>query len=483
MTRRKTVLVVDDDPGILRVLADGLANVLDMFDVLTASHGQEAVEILERRDVDVLVTDLVMPIMDGFALIAYLTNRGAPLPVVVLSGMAAHAMEARLSGYAGLRILRKPTSYQAVAQCVLEEIERIERGQVRGIPLAGVLQLLEAERRSCTVLVRSGKRRGRLHFESGTLLNAFSEDFGAEGEAAAFDILGWTDTAIEFAPLPPHVRRLVHTPLQLMLLDLAAMQDRAPGGGAAPEGAVPDPADVDPRSEPSPVDGPAAAATEPASPLELAEAEAAPVHAQPFGAPDDEGGEGGEPGAEPDVDGPGVDGPLEDPAPPAAVAPLETTPTEAMAEEPTTIEPSPAGPEALAAPAAMGTAPADPEPVPAPSAPAPAAPVPAAPVAASPGSGDPADHLLAAMDRLAARAREAEAALAAVADEVTAFQAARRRFDEIQERRERQRRELESFRDDVARLAREILGRVDGLFDAMVADAAGTEGEPPRTAP
>lgn len=460
MTGRKTVLVVDDDPGILHVLANGLANVLDMFDVVTANHGQEAVEILERQHVDVIVTDLVMPIMDGFALIAYLTNRGVTLPVVVLSGMAAHAMEARLSGYAGLRILRKPAGYQAVARCVLEEIERAERGQLQGIPLAGILQLLEAERRSCTVLVRSGKRRGRLHFESGTLLNAFSDDFGAEGEAAAFDILGWSDTAVEFAPLPAHVRRLVHTPLQLMLLDLAAMQDRtqpvphddlATAAGGAPDAGTP-------VAAPAPSDAPAASQGVPPPATEPASDEPAVVvdHV-----------------VEPVVE------PVPEPVAGLAVAEAaETTATEAAPEAPPASAPSkedaspaPPPPAAAGDADAADTDTADTDTADEPDA-----------HAVPPADGDAADEdaaeLLAAIERLAGRAREAEAALGAVAAEVEAFQAARRRFDAIQARRERQRRELETFRDDVARLAREILGRVDGLFDAMAPEESGGPADP-----
>jgi predicted RNase H-like nuclease (RuvC/YqgF family) len=86
--------------------------------------------------------------------------------------------------------------------------------------------------------------------------------------------------------------------------------------------------------------------------------------------------------------------------------------------------------------------------------------------------------LLGAVERLTNRAREADAALAAVAAEVEAFREAQRTFDAVNEQREQRRRELEAFRHDVASLAREILGRVDGMFaaeGAAAVDAKGTE--------
>lgn len=80
--------------------------------------------------------------------------------------------------------------------------------------------------------------------------------------------------------------------------------------------------------------------------------------------------------------------------------------------------------------------------------------------------------MLAAIERLARRAKAADEALAAVASEIDAFREAQRRFDEATAQREQRRRDLERFRDEVAQLAREILGRVDGLFDAMASDPA-----------
>jgi len=487
MTGRKTVLIVDDDPGILYVLANGLSTILDMYDVVTAGNGREAVEVLERRPVDVLVTDLAMPIMDGFALIAYVTNQRSTLPVVVLSGMASHSVDQRLSGFGGLRVLSKPASYQDVAQCVLEEIERVDMGQVEGIPLAGVLQLVESERRSCTVIVKSGKRRGRLQFESGRLMNAFSEDFGAEGEAAAYDILSWNDTAIEFEHLPNTVRKLIHTPMQLMLIELAVVQDQirghedglddvapAPAGEPAEEapatdpptavGAAPDVAPSDGAGAQLVPDGHADLATDgDDAAAAAADADHAPGHAESAAA-----------------DGP-ADGPSDDPSDgpsegPGSAAAAER-PTEPLVATPVVPHERPTYPHVVATqPDSSGGAPMSDEPM-NPS----ASEQPSAAPAPTPADDAHVGAMLVAVERLAERARAADDALAAVAVEVDAFRAAQRRFDQVNAQREARRQELEAFRDDVARLAREILGRVEGLFDDLgSAPDRGREASPRR---
>jgi len=490
VTGRKTVLIVDDDAGILRVLSDGLSGVLDLFDVVTASNGQEAIQELERRPIDVLVTDLAMPVLDGFSLIGYVTNRRSALPVVVLSGMVGSMLDQRLAGYGGLRVLRKPASYQEVATCVLEEIERVDRGLIEGIPLSGVLQLVEAERRSCRVVVTSGRRRGHLDFESGRLINAFSDDFGAEGEAAAYDILGWSDTAIAFEPLPANVRRLIHTPMQLLLVELAAAQDRDADLGEAPPAEPPAPTGAD-AAAPGPVDaetpdGGEGSATnagpgDPAAPPDVVEPE-----------PDDEAAARMPAGDEIEPDAITVDEPegvdasllLADPSPTAATeaarepeaegaeaaVPVDAATDadrEAAAEAPIdAAAPAPAEAREPAPSEARERAPADASDPASTDAPA------AGPSAASPPADAHVRDMLAAIERLAQRAKTADEALAAVAAEIGAFREAQRRFDEEIALRERRRRDLERFRDEVGRLAREILGRVDGLFDAMAGDAA-----------
>jgi CheY-like chemotaxis protein len=478
MTGRKTVLIVDDDPGILYVLANGLSTILDMYDVVTAGNGREAVEVLEQRPVDVLVTDLAMPVMDGFALIAYVTNQRSTLPVVVLSGMASHSVDQRLSGFGGLRVLSKPASYQDVAQCVLEEIERVDMGQVEGIPLAGVLQLVESERRSCTVIVRSGKRRGRLQFESGRLMNAFSEDFGAEGEAAAYDILSWADTAIEFEHLPNTVRKLIHTPMQLMLIELAVVQDQIRGHdeeapdvateGSAPPATPDDRTDAAAATEPAeaPHDG-AGAGTAPDGDAELAPDrgdDAAPADRAPdeavvatdavaVAAASDR-----EETAAREDDQPAVGRPAEPTAAAAVVPHDRPTHDPVVATQPESSGGAPMPDETKTASAAEKSS---------------AAPPP------TPADDAHVDAMLVAVERLADRARAADDALAAVAVEVDAFRAAQRRFDQVNAQREARRQELEAFRDDVARLAREILGRVEGLFDDLGPDR-GQEAAPRR---
>jgi len=492
MTRRPTVLVVDDDPGILHVLSSGLSRALEGFEVMTAGNGREAIDLMAQRPPSVLVTDLAMPVMDGFALIAHVTNHRPSLPVVVLTGLAPASTEPQLASFGSLRVLRKPVSYQTVAQAVLEEIERMERGENESIALAGVLHLVESERRNCTVVVRSGKRRGHLHFDSGRLVNAFSDDFGAEGEAAAFDILGWPHTAIDLEPLPHHVRHLVQIPLRRLLDEVAAanapaVTDAAPAGTEVPEiDMVPDRVYDTPNLASVNIGAQPEAIDIPNDESEADIVDALPGEANDIGSPAGEtramdaptGGADAAADADADADtDTETDTDIDDDdsilttlfvTEPASTAAAESDHPETDVTVPALDTPPDA---VVAAPAAAPAASMsagfhEPSPI----------------QAADAKDEDHVPRMIAAIERLAHRAREADEALAAVATEVEAFREARRRFDEVTEQRDRRRQELEALRVDVAHLAREILGRVDRLFDPMQPDPTPDAAqEPPST--
>jgi DNA-binding NtrC family response regulator len=79
------VLVVDDVPALAQQYAYDLKRV-GSYDVLTASSGVDALELVTRSAVDCIILDLEMPGMDGFAVLRALEDRGSEVPVIVYTG-------------------------------------------------------------------------------------------------------------------------------------------------------------------------------------------------------------------------------------------------------------------------------------------------------------------------------------------------------------------------------------------------------------
>ena len=79
-----SVLVVDDDPELTNLLL----NYLDAqgYSVLTACGGEEALEILQEKDIDLVLLDIVMPGMDGLQVLQWIRQNHPEIIVVMMSG-------------------------------------------------------------------------------------------------------------------------------------------------------------------------------------------------------------------------------------------------------------------------------------------------------------------------------------------------------------------------------------------------------------
>lgn len=103
-----TILVVDDERQVREVIADGLRGL--GCNVVTAGDGRLGLQLAQElaAELDVVVTDLHMPRLDGLGLVRALRDRGSKLPVVVASGRLEPADAARLAELGIQERLPKP---------------------------------------------------------------------------------------------------------------------------------------------------------------------------------------------------------------------------------------------------------------------------------------------------------------------------------------------------------------------------------------
>jgi CheY-like chemotaxis protein len=115
-----TVLLVDDDPGVRFALTEVLRD--RGYSVRSASSGAQALRLLE--DVDVVVTDLSMPGMDGLELLAHIAACAPALPVILLT---AHGSEnlVRIASSRGARgCVSKPFDIDEIVRVIERTLRR-----------------------------------------------------------------------------------------------------------------------------------------------------------------------------------------------------------------------------------------------------------------------------------------------------------------------------------------------------------------------
>jgi two-component system, cell cycle sensor histidine kinase and response regulator CckA len=123
LTGQGTILLVEDEEGLRQLNARGLAS--RGYTVLEAGNGIEAIEVLERSDgqVDLVVSDVVMPEMDGPTLLRELRRRNPTLKIIFVSGYAEEAFQKHLPAEGEqFAFLAKPFTLKQLVNAVKETL-------------------------------------------------------------------------------------------------------------------------------------------------------------------------------------------------------------------------------------------------------------------------------------------------------------------------------------------------------------------------
>jgi CheY-like chemotaxis protein len=112
------ILIADDEPGERSVLAQGLAR--HGHDVVAVADGAAAVAALATARYDLIIADIVMPVMDGIALALKAASEHPNVKIVLVTGYAAELMRARNLEALVHRVVTKPYSIADMAAMVAE---------------------------------------------------------------------------------------------------------------------------------------------------------------------------------------------------------------------------------------------------------------------------------------------------------------------------------------------------------------------------
>jgi two-component system cell cycle sensor histidine kinase/response regulator CckA len=122
LTGEGIILLVEDEEGLRQLNARGLAS--RGYTVLEAGNGVEAIEVLEKSSgqIDLVVSDVVMPEMDGPTLLRELRTRNPGLKIIFVSGYAEDAFQKHLPADGQFAFLAKPFTLKQLVNAVKETL-------------------------------------------------------------------------------------------------------------------------------------------------------------------------------------------------------------------------------------------------------------------------------------------------------------------------------------------------------------------------
>jgi twitching motility two-component system response regulator PilG len=226
------VLIVDDDSKLLNILKKGLQKYVDQFEVLTASDGEEAIEVLKRERISVLVTDLVMPKVSGLELLTYMNQNHPHIPCIVITAHGNPEFRERAAREDVLGYIEKPFDSNELAWEILDRLDRFdENSYPKGMSVNSLLLLTEMEKKTCLLEINfSGKRKGLFYFNKGVLYDALYSDL--KGEDAALEMIGWDHVDFQFKDISKEdQKRRINRGLMPLIMEGTRFKDKAIGAG------------------------------------------------------------------------------------------------------------------------------------------------------------------------------------------------------------------------------------------------------------
>lgn len=243
------LLVVDDDAWILRMVT----TVLEKrgYEIITAQDGEDGFEKAVAEKPDLVITDVMMPKMDGWTLVKALRSKAdfAFTPVIFLTALGSD--EDRIKGFrlGADDYLPKPFRFEELDLRVAnalrrrQQVESTTRAQARapaGAPgihgtldqlgLPSLLTVLELERKSgVLVLARgSGGETGRVFMREGRVVRARIDGRPTPKNAqAVYYMMTWTEGRFEFSTIEVDMDDEVHMKTTALLMEGARLIDES----------------------------------------------------------------------------------------------------------------------------------------------------------------------------------------------------------------------------------------------------------------
>lgn len=217
MSRRPKILLVDDEPNIIMGLARVLFKDNDKYDVLLASSGKIAQDIIRELPISVMVTDINMPEMNGIDLICWTATEYPETRVVAMTGFEVAQIRDHAYRLGCLQVVQKPFDLNVMRQLISELTTDQLSGRLAGLSVMDIIQMLCLGRQSTGIEITHGSKSGIILIVLGEIVHAVWGDI--VGEQALFHILATHGAVFRTQNLPLEYPKSIEAPWQRLLME------------------------------------------------------------------------------------------------------------------------------------------------------------------------------------------------------------------------------------------------------------------------
>ena len=218
----KKILILDKDNVTLRALLQALQRYSDL-EVIVANERSDINRGLQQLAIDLVITDIDGTESCCFELIESINRYFPELPVDVLSAPLSPGLETRLAELRIARRFTKPLKAEEAAKRIHQQLTNGAVGQLKGLSLTSVLQLMHVEHKNCVLTVETDTEHGELFIREGEIVAAKTATL--RGKDAAYTIIAWDSVRIGFQDKPFNVAQEIFESFMSLLMEALRLKD------------------------------------------------------------------------------------------------------------------------------------------------------------------------------------------------------------------------------------------------------------------
>jgi len=233
------VLIVDDNPQVLRLLNITLTKTDEDYEIVQATNGEEALEIANRIIPDIIISDVMMPKMDGIEL-CWMIRENSKVPLVPFIFLTS--FEDQETAVRGFRAgaddyLNKPIDRKKLLQRTKELLERGHHlktaeqnaedrkgfaGDLKDLSIVELVQMLNLNKKSGVLNIECADQ-GLIYLKDGHL---WATEYGTEkGEEAFYKLVAETEGSFEFEIKDVSVGSNMTNPTMNVIMEACRIMD------------------------------------------------------------------------------------------------------------------------------------------------------------------------------------------------------------------------------------------------------------------
>ncbi len=189
----KKVLIVDDEETLTWSMARSLSKDKDKYEVVVANNGGEALNVLRKEKIDLVISDIRMPDINGLDLLVKIKKEYPQTKVIIMTAYGSSDVQKEANRRGSLYYVEKPFEIADIRKIIVDLIGRRKgfRGKVFGLQLTDVIQMNCLSRLTTALIITRDGEKGVIYLNEGEIIHA--ECGEQKGADAFYRILSWQE--------------------------------------------------------------------------------------------------------------------------------------------------------------------------------------------------------------------------------------------------------------------------------------------------